>query len=165
MLKWLITIEHSEGVGENKEQFITRMSIFLGSVLVLFSKSAMIVNITNSLSFLAASADRSAGFPSKHWTVPGGHAVEGPQPLWLNIRDRNSIDSSEKHPWLLIIVNNCSAVNFQLLGGSKVLKSIKYTGFSLYVKYQIIIATIVIVFHPKSKTKGLSSWIITTSVE
>ena len=33
----LITIVHSEGVGENSEQFMTRMSIFLGSTLVLAS--------------------------------------------------------------------------------------------------------------------------------
>ena len=31
----LMTIVHSEGVGENSEQFMTRMSTFRGSTLVL----------------------------------------------------------------------------------------------------------------------------------
>ena len=56
----LITMEQSEGVGEKREQLITKISIDLGSVPVLLKALRTQSYITVSLSFLAAAAERSA---------------------------------------------------------------------------------------------------------
>ena len=56
----LITMEQSEGVGEKREQLITKISMDLGSVPVLLKALRTQSYITVSLSFLAAAAERSA---------------------------------------------------------------------------------------------------------
>ena len=56
----LITMEQSEGVGEKREQLITKISIDFGSVPVLLKALRTQSYITVSLSFLAAAAERSA---------------------------------------------------------------------------------------------------------
>ena len=56
----LITMEQSEGVGEKREQLMTKISIDLGSVPVLLKALRTQSYITVSLSFLAAAAERSA---------------------------------------------------------------------------------------------------------
>ena len=56
----LITMEQREGVGEKREQLITRISIDFGFVPVRFKAFRTQSYITVSLSFLAAAAERSA---------------------------------------------------------------------------------------------------------
>ena len=67
---------------------------------------------------------------------------------------KNVNDSSVKHPCFPMISINCSCDNFQLSGGSKTAKSIKYTGLLRWLKYQMIIARIAIDFHPRSNATG-----------
>ena len=56
-------MEQSDGVGENSEQLMTRISMDFGSVPVRFNALRTQSYITVSLSFLAASADLSATLP------------------------------------------------------------------------------------------------------
>mmetsp|Transcript_4285 Transcript_4285/g.7227 ORF Transcript_4285/g.7227 Transcript_4285/m.7227 type:complete len:232 (-) Transcript_4285:266-961(-) len=123
------TMEHRLGVGENKEQLMTRKSIFLGSHFVLRKTSSTAPKMTVSLSARAASTLRSATLEGslRLRMIPGGQAVAWPVALRARMRSMNLSESSEKQRWARMICTSSSWFTFQSSGGSKQAKSTRYT--------------------------------------
>ena len=69
-----MTMAQRLGVGEKREQLMTRMSISRGWSLAFRSADSTISKMTVSASFRLASMERSDFFPSRHWTMPGGQS-------------------------------------------------------------------------------------------
>ena len=72
----------SDGVGENKEQLITRTSMSFGWTLAFCIALDTTSKMTVCASWRDSSMEHTFGLPvSRHWTIPGGHAVLCPVPL------------------------------------------------------------------------------------
>mmetsp|Transcript_96216 Transcript_96216/g.276431 ORF Transcript_96216/g.276431 Transcript_96216/m.276431 type:complete len:279 (-) Transcript_96216:579-1415(-) len=100
----LHTNAQREGVGQNREQLMMRMSIAVGRTPVRCRTSLTSVKIT---SFASSRADAipASKTPAESFIVkmPGGQCVDSPVPELSKMRFWNSSESGEKQPRLLII--------------------------------------------------------------
>mmetsp|Transcript_8000 Transcript_8000/g.14413 ORF Transcript_8000/g.14413 Transcript_8000/m.14413 type:complete len:209 (-) Transcript_8000:388-1014(-) len=132
MLNLDTTMAQREGVGEKREQLMTRTSISLGETFAFLSALSTMSKMIISASFRLPSMDRSGSFPSsRHWTMPGGQAVACPVPERARRRRMKSRLSSVKHFCRLIISIICSCDTFHSSGALKVAKDMRKTGLSI----------------------------------
>mmetsp|Transcript_36966 Transcript_36966/g.75418 ORF Transcript_36966/g.75418 Transcript_36966/m.75418 type:complete len:221 (-) Transcript_36966:278-940(-) len=130
-----MTIAQSEGVGEKREQLMTRTSISLGDTLAFFKAFSTMSKMTVSASLRLPSMVLSVFIPLRHCTMPGGHAVLCPVPDLTSSRRMNSRLSSVKHSCLRIISTICSCDTFHESGALNVANERRYTGLSMRISH------------------------------